>query len=531
MGRVIPSAPPVSRMTRVDQWWARVLASPARFRAWYWGGPLGVTLVAAILRLWNLGHPAELVFDETFYVKDAYTLLNLGYEAEWPAQPDPQFNRGETDIFSTSPSFVVHPPLGKWIIALGLALFGADTSFGWRIAGALCGVLAVLLIALIGRSLFRSTLLGTLAGFLFAIDGHAIVMSRIAILDGILMVFCLAGFGFMLLDRGWQTRRLERWARTADRSGFRGDWGPALWARPWLIAAAATFGLASAVKWSGLYFLAAFGLYSVVVDALTRRRLGMPLWFSAAVLKQAPVNALLMLPVAAITYLITWTGWFATSGGYYRSWAQTDGEAWSGALSWVPLSVQNFWHYQTSIYSYHVAENSPHPYSANPLTWLFMIRPTQMYVRTIEDGQSVCGADTCYENVTSVANAVIWWGAVAALVYLVVRGIRQREWQIGFILVGLAAGYLPWLMYLNRTVYQFYTIVFEPYLVLGLVFVLGLVLGSRDNPPRRRWLGIGLVAGFVVVAIAVSAFFWPVWTGQPISGTGLVLHYWLPSWR
>ena len=72
-----------------------MLANPVRFRLWYWGGPLAVTLLAAVLRLWNLGHPKALVFDETFYVKDAWSLFHLGYEGSWPAEADPSFITGQ----------------------------------------------------------------------------------------------------------------------------------------------------------------------------------------------------------------------------------------------------------------------------------------------------------------------------------------------------------------------------------------------------------------------------------------------------
>ena len=72
---------------------------------------------------------------------------------------------------------------------------------------------------------------------------------------------------------------------------------------------------------------------------------------------------------------MSWTGWFVTSGGYSRQWAEGAGNAWTGALSWVPLSLQSFWHFEVSVYNYHVGEMRPHPYQANPLTWLFLVRP------------------------------------------------------------------------------------------------------------------------------------------------------------
>ncbi|MCU1523117.1 MAG: hypothetical protein JWO18_11, partial [Microbacteriaceae bacterium] len=310
----VPEAPePIG--TRLDQWWGRMLRSPLRQRLWYWGGPIAVTLLAAVLRLWRLGDPRALVFDETFYVKDAYTLMKLGYEGSWPAEADKSFNAGNVDIYTADGSYVAHPPLGKWLISLGLQVFGAENTVGWRISTAIVGILAVLFLVLIARRLFASTALATLAGGLLAIDGHAIVLSRTALLDNFVMIFCLLGFWAVLLDRGQSAKRLGLWLARRENAGRSTDWGPALWGRPWLLAAGLAFGLASAVKWSGLYFLAAFAVYTLIVDAVARRRAGVTFWVSGTVFKQGPATFLLTVPIALAAYLSSWTGWFVTKGG------------------------------------------------------------------------------------------------------------------------------------------------------------------------------------------------------------------------
>ena len=234
------------------------------------------------------------------------------------------------------------------------------------------------------------------------------------------------------------------------------------------------------MKWNGLYFLAGFAVYALVVDALARRRAGIPFWLTGTALKQAPATFLLMVPVAALVYLASWTGWFVTEGGYDRQWAAQPGNAWTGPLAWVPHALQSLWHFQVSVYDYHVGETRPHGYQANPLTWLLMVRPTSMYYRSIGQGESGCTSTLCGESITGIANPLIWWAATAAVVYLLVRLVRRREWRAGLVLMGVAAGYLPWLLYLNRTVFQFYTIVFEPYLLLALVLV------HRDRPRARE---------------------------------------------
>ena len=513
--------------SRIDEWWDERMLEPVWYRAWHWGVPAIVLLVASITRLWNLGAPRALVFDETFYVKDAWTLWNLGYEAQWSAEADTLFAAGNSNVFTTDPSFVVHPPLGKWLIALGMAAFGPENPVGWRISTALVGIVAVVLIMLIAKKLMHSTLLAGLAGLLFAIDGNAIVMSRVAILDNFVMIFVLLAFGALLLDREWSIHRLTQKVREKPES----TWGPVLLWRPWMLAMGLSLGLAAAVKWNGLYFLAFFALYTVVTDALTRRRLGVPFWLSGTLLKQAPVSFLVSVPIALAAYLVTWVRWFQTQGGYYRQWATEPGNAWTGLFDWVPLSIQSFVHFEQSVYKYHVGESRPHSYQANPLTWLLLVRPTSMYYKGSELGENGCLADSCGISITGIANPIIWWAATAACGYLVYRLIREREWQVGVILLGLAAGYLPWLMYLNRTVFQFYTIVFEPFMILALVLAIGRLLGSRDDPAWFRNRGFALVGGFVVVCIAVSIYFWPLWAGIQLEYHYLASHWWLPTWR
>lgn len=504
--------------------------APRRRTLREWAGPLAVTLLAAVLRLWDLGTPRTLVFDETYYVKDAWTLLHLGYEGTWPEDADAAFNAGDVDGYSSDGSFVAHPPLGKWIIALGMQALGAENPVGWRLGTVAVGVLAVAALCLVARLLTGSAALATIAGGLLAVDGLAISMSRTALLDGSLMLLCLLGFTAVLLDRRASARRTDDWVRRRTAGGRPIDWGPALWARPWLVAAGALFGLATAVKWSGLYFLAAFAVYTLLVDAIARRRAGIRFWATSTALRQAPVSFVLTVPTAALAYLATWTGWFLTPGGYYRDWAEQQASLGSAATgqvaSGIPLSLQSWWHYQVTMYNSNLGVTSEHGYQANPVGWLLLQRPTLFYY---ESGDG-CGG-TCVQSVTSMANPALWWVSVAAALYLVYRLARHREWRAGLVLTGIAAGYLPWLLYTDRTVFQFYTVVFLPYLVLALTLVIGLVLGPSDAPGWRRLEGVRVVAIVLGVIVAVSAFFYPSWTGLAIPEWLQRLYYWLPTWR
>ncbi len=189
---------------------------PPSLRVWFWLVPALTSLVGGILRFVRLDNPHSLVFDETYYVKDAYSYLVSGYERRWPDKANDSFNAGNPAILLDSPEYVVHPPVGKWMIAGGMWLFGSDNPFGWRFGAALTGTLSVLLLTLIALKLFRSLPLAAAAGLLLAVDGHHLVMSRTSLLDIFLMFWVLAAFGALLLDRDDGRRRLA--ARLARRA-------------------------------------------------------------------------------------------------------------------------------------------------------------------------------------------------------------------------------------------------------------------------------------------------------------------------
>ncbi len=507
--------PPAERLTRYGQLRDRILLDPDRGRMMRWFAPLVITMVAAVLRLVNLGHPHQLAFDETYYVKDAWSLWTLGYEGTWGENANEALITLQQLPLSEVGSFIVHPPLGKWLIALGMAIGGPDNTVGWRLATALLGTASVLLVYLVAKELTGSIVVGTVAGGLLAIDGLSIVMSRIALLDGPLTFFLLLGALFILYDRRRTIPRLE----TPDPDAPDPMWGRVLWRRPWLIAAGVALGAACAVKWSGLYALAAFGLYVVVTDALARRRAGIVLWPTSAAFQQGPVSFVLLVFPALATYLVSWTGWLVTSGGYDR---QSD-----------PNPLIALWNYHRAILDFHVGLTKGHPYASPAWEWPFLLRPTAVWVGT---DPAPCGVDHCIAVISTIPNPIIWWAGVAAavfLTYLLVRGWitkRASAPALTFPLVAIAATYIPWLMFPERTIFQFYTVTMVPFLVIALAVTLRIIAGRREDPLHRRQSGERTVLIFLAVVVLVSAFFFPVWTGISVPYDFWLLHNWLPGW-
>ena len=195
--------------------------------AWLgWAGPLFFAAVGGIMRFWHVGAPHQLVFDETYYVKQGWSMVLFWFEMknddllQEAQQVDQHFTANDPFIYGTEGDFVVHPPVGKWLIGWGEMPFGILNSFGWRFSVALAGTLSILMIGLIARRLFRSDLLGTVAAALLAFEGHHFVHSRTGLLDIFVMFFGLAAFGALLIDRD---RAREVLARTRGRPAARRD--------------------------------------------------------------------------------------------------------------------------------------------------------------------------------------------------------------------------------------------------------------------------------------------------------------------
>jgi len=484
---------------RVTGWLNRVSAHPN----FYWVSTLLVTLLGALFRFVNLANPHVLVFDETYYVKDAYTIGLFGHEKQWVDNPNPDFEAGKLDGYLDEGAYVVHPPVGKWVIWVGLQLFGATSSFGWRFSVALLGTLAIPVLIAIARRLIGNRVFAVLAGLLLAIEGQSVVLARTSILDGILAFFVLLGFYFLVRDRQSMARRLNRaWASNRDVT---------LSFRPWLVLMAFSLGLATGVKWSGLYFLAVFGIWTFLSDWMVRQRLGLR---TLPAFLQASFNAVLLLAIASTTYVISWSGWILSKGG----WGREAKENW----------LESLWAYHQNAYTFHTGLSSEHPYQANALQWILNLRPTAFYYESFEGSE--CGAlESCSIAITALPNPIIWYTGVLAIIWLLWRSFRGRDLAGWLILVGFLAGWAPWLLYISRTTFQFYSVVSSPFLILALVFAIhrfwrnGFVQHRRL---QREW-SIGLL---VLLALLAAIFFASLWMGLPVPYWFWRIQMWLPFW-
>jgi dolichyl-phosphate-mannose-protein mannosyltransferase len=467
-----------------------------RLRSWVLTLLLGT--VTAAIRLYDLSYPPDLLFDEAYYPPEARELLEWGHE----------YNRGYT--------FIVHPPLGKWMIAAGIHVFGYD-SFGWRVPSVVAGTVAVVVLARLARRLTGSTLLGLLAGALLALDGVAFTLSRVGLLDVFLQVFVVSAVACLVVDRD-RVRARVRAAGDAAAGGF------ALGPRGWRIAAGVLFGCACAVKWSGVYFLALFAVLSLFWDRAAWREAGVPRPTLVAARRGLPGALWALAAVPVLTYLASFTGWFLGETSQGRHWAQQNPET---AVPWVPDALRSLWHQHAEWLRFHNGLSTPHPWESGPWTWLVNGRPILLWN---PQGLTDAAGDQVVRYILMVGTPTLWWAFPPALVWLAWRLVARRDPAAPLLAAAVASWWGTSFLNLERTMFLFYAAPVLPFFVLAVVLVLQDVLGPPGAPRWRRQAGLGVVALYVALVAGTFTFFYPVLTGQPLSHAEWLDRMWFRSW-
>jgi dolichyl-phosphate-mannose-protein mannosyltransferase len=499
---------------------------------------VAVTAIGGAVRFWGLSSPHALVFDEFFYPKvaciyvglsDRECLIKSGAERAWREQ--------KWDVGSW-----VHPPLGKWEIALGIKAFGMN-SFGWRVASAIAGTLVVAGVALMAQLLFGKPLWTFVAGLLIATEFLNVVQSRLGLLDVHLEMWIVAGFLALLLDRRWIERRAKA-ALPASVPTDAAD-GPAephpvpspVW-RPWRMAAGVAFGAAIAVKWSGLTALVGAVVLSYLWESTRRRPNDDATRFRAfrgAFVQETFGLMISLLLVPAAVYLAAWLPWFNHEG--------------LSLLHHPVASISQWWTEQGGMARFHLnlketdtgtngVVTPTHPYYSRPWTWLPMVRPVSYFVRHV-------GADL--RQIVAIGNPVIFWASAWTLTYSVYAWWHRRDWRAGFVLVGLGSQYLPWFA-VSRPQFFFYVLPFTPFLVLAAVLTLHDLAEARLvlHDPETRSVAMNPETGapavshrhpyrpfvwiYVMAAVGLFMWFWPVLVGWQLSLKMWHARIWFARW-
>jgi len=241
------------------------------------------------------------------------------------------------------------------------------------------------------------------------------------------------------------------------------------------------------------------------------------------------VIAFLFVPVAV--YMLTWVPWLHHFGWDMGMWwkNQVDSARFHrSGIDWTALDPK------TGVYT------PTHPYYARAWKWIPDLRPTSFFVQNGQNNLDI-------EQVLAIGNPIIFWATVIVIPWVCVMWYRLRDWRAGFIVVAFAGQYLPWFL-VTRPTFFFYVLPLTPFMVLGITYVCRqasdatIVVRDREtrdvaiNPETggpaisTAFVYRPFVVAYVIAAVAVFIWFWPVLTAGRIS----MLHWrtivWFNAW-
>jgi dolichyl-phosphate-mannose--protein O-mannosyl transferase len=429
----------------------------------------------------QLQPPNGQVFDEVYFPVDAYKDIK-GIEKCRP-----------TTSYCLYNYFDPEPPLAKEIIAAGEWGYGwwrahfqgasgdyidlGFNTFGWRIAACIFGTLCIPMMYLLARRLWPNRLFAIAAATLVCFDGMFFLQSRIGMID-IFPIFLIL-FAYFLFLVHLQSSSVA---------------GSVLS----LVALGIVLGIGIAAKWIVLAAWASICLWLLARLVIRRSAPGEVFWPAYLTVG---VMVLVIVPIGI--YVVSWFPFFAR--GQFQSLA-------------------DLWTYQVQSYQYHHALTATHPFGSRPWSWPFLMRPVLYYAQYDGLGTDTFTGQPLIARISNLGNPWIWWTSLPCLVALPYYVVRHRSAVAGVILLGFITQYFPWFL-ISRVLFLYHMFGGLIFMVLALAFVL-TQLAQKLQPPNRKWL----VAAHLLIAVSFFAYFYPNWTGLPISQSAFFESQGTPPW-
>ena len=495
----VPPKPAEKRPPMQALWEVEAGADKYRLRRIDWALALLLVVIAGGLRFYHLSQPNELVFDEVYFVEQGKNYLR-GKEFMDP-----------------------HPPLAKLAIGASVALFGGEAS-GYRVFNAVCGTLIVGVAYLTGRKLLGDGIAAFATAAAVAVDGLFIVDSRVAVIDIWYVTF--GAIAYLLLFEYLRTPPERR--------------------QPTILVG---LGLALGLNLASKLFIPAFTWLTVVVflSILSLRAERMH--------RAAHVWQRGLAPAALVTCAMTATYLAVYLPNYYLGW-------WTSLWD-IPKYFKDVVGYEAAV------ANATHPYSSKWWSWPFLLRPVWYHFKDVPgDPSHVIG-------VWGGGNPLLWWGGFAAIVVTVARAVRERHLASMFLVTAFILHYVVW-SWIGRTLFQYHYLpsLYASFLALGMILSVlwrapadeGFWIGAGialivplfptllgpfprtgilafaaivglygaavvyHSLPIFRWPpGRVVVVAYAVIVVALTVYFYPIWSGEPIARDAYSARMWFQA--
>lgn len=415
----------------------------------------------------NVKYPGESTFrdstyfDEIYHARTAYEMTQNVYNYEW-----------------------THPPLGKFIISIGVRIFGM-CPFGWRIMGTLFGIAMLPIFYLFTRRLFGKTWISTVTTVLFAADFMHFAQTRIATIDVYVTFFIILMYYFMY-----------RYYRMSFNDT------PLVKTFIPLLLCGISMGLGCACKWPGVYAgigLAVIFFYTIFVRFMEYRYAcndpdGESNGISHdKVIKNFLKNILYTFGFCVLAFVII-------PGSIYT-------------LSYIPFNngtdmglIQRMLKNQIDMWEYHSDLDATHPFSSTWYEWPIMKRPIWYYNKTLANGLQ--------ENISAFGNPAVWWAGIPAFLYMLFRVVTRKDKKATFLCIGYLAQLIPWTGVTRCTfIYHYFPSV--PFVVIMVGYSMYCLAYRTENEKTRRTVIISCMV-YAAIVVGLFAMFYPVLSGYPI---------------
>ena len=510
---------------------------------------------------------AEALFDEQNLASTKTTYMNSSYfdEIYHPRTALEHLN-------NVYPYEVSHPPLGKLILSVGIAIFGM-VPFGWRFMGTLFGVLMVPVLYIFLKNLFGKTSVALCGAALFTFDFMHLVQTRIATIDTYGVFFILVSYYFMY-----------RWLAVPAGKKLRHYLLP-------LFLCGLFWGIGCACKWTVVYAgvgLALLWLLGMILkgrewkEAERAARLetappevqaevtkamfqeAPPPWertrvpsFAAHAALTTLLSVVFFVLIPVLIYSVSFFPYALARGneagfwgmlGQCFAWPFTEmpkylatlpeymaelaksakeGEKTTGLAATVnaffkqlpdkssnPMEIML--RNQHFMFTYHQGVHNHHPYESYWYQWIFDGRPI-LYYRDLD----VPGMRSLF---ASFNNPLVSWLGLLSFFGVAVQTVRRKCGKGLFILIAILSQFVPWLG-IGRILFAYHYFPTILFLCFAISYLMDDILTRNRKGSRLA------VYGFTGCAVGLYVIFYPVLIGLYVPNWySKFFVQWFPSW-
>lgn len=392
-------------------------------------------------------------FDEVYFARSAYEYIHGINAMEW-----------------------VHPPLGKLIQAIPVAIFGM-APFWYRLMGTIAGILMIPVMYALGKTIFKDRKFGFLAALLMMFDNFHFAQSRMGTVDTFLVLFMMLSALFMY--KYILLKKDDAMKKKLIYLGLSGLF----------------VGCAIATKWTGLYVGLALAI-TFFTDLFFKYG------YKAKNTKKEKNDLLKIIGFCVIVFVIV------PLAIYFFSYILFP-NVYPGEVNSVSKVVDQM----KNMYEYHSTLQEGHDFSSSWYTWPIMQRPVWYYSGAL--GSTMRG------TIVGIGNPAIWWFGIIASIFALVMALIKRNKEHGFIVLFILCTWLPYL-FIGRAMFLYHFFPTLPFLMLAVVAFIKFISEKLKNN--------SFMVFYIAVVILLFTYFYPAVSGVPTSNEYLETLRWFSTW-